>query len=156
MNFKKGNFVNPNNGFKQGEFKDFGSINQAPSKVTSFMRQFKSNPKYSFARNILTGLTFAPIIGTASKIGASALKVIKSKTGVNATKTIGSKLPSKSSTEIINNRVNQNIKELTKEVPVIGQPGKTVKVPLSSDTKGVSYVNPRISMTAAERLKAGY
>ena len=152
MNFKKGNFVSPNNGFKQGQFKDFGTINEAPSKVTSFMRQFKNNPKYSFARNLLTGLSFVPI----GRIGAGALKIFKSKTGVSTAKTIGSKLPSKSSTEIINNRVNQNIKELTKEVPVIGQPGKTVKVPLSSDTKGVSYVNPRISMTAAERLKAGY
>ena len=156
MNFKKGNFVSPNNGFKQGQFKDFGTINEAPSKVTSFMRQFKNNPKYSFLRNIVTGLTFAPIIGTASKIGASAIKIYKSKTGVNAAKTIGSKVPSKTSTEIINSRVNQNIKEITKEVPIIGQPGKTIKVPLNSDIKGVSYVNPKISMTASERLKAGY
>ncbi len=155
MNFKKGNFVNPNNGFKQGQFKDFGTINEAPSKVTSFMRQFKNNPKYSFARNLLAGLTFAPVVGTAGKIGAGALKIFKSKTGVSATKTIGSKLPSKSSTEIINNRVNQNIKELTKDVPVIGT-NRTIKVPLSSDIKGVSFVNPRISLTAAERLKAGY
>ena len=155
MNFKKGNFVDPNNGFKQGQFKDFGTINEAPSKVTSFMRQFKNNPKYSFLRNIVTGLTFAPIIGTASKIGASAIKIYKSKTGVNAAKTIGSKVPSKTSTEIINNRVNQNIKELTKEVPIIGT-NRTTKVPLSSDTKGISYANSKISMTAEERLRAGY
>ena len=44
----------------------------------------------------------------------------------------------------------------TKNVPVVGKPGKTVKVPKSSKTKQVSYVNPRISMTAKERLKAGY
>ena len=44
----------------------------------------------------------------------------------------------------------------TKNVPVVGKPGQTVKVPKSSKTKQVSYVNPRISMTAAERLKAGY
>ena len=155
MNFKKGNFVDPNNGFKQGQFKDFGTINEAPSKVTSFMRQFKNNPKYSFLRNIVTGLTFAPIIGTASKIGASAIKIYKSKTGVNAAKTIGSKVPSKTSTEIINNRVNQNIKELTKEVPIIGT-NRTTKVPLSSDTKGISYANSKISMTAEERFRAGY
>ena len=155
MNFKKGNFVDPNNGFKQGQFKDFGTINEAPSKVTSFMRQFKNNPKYSFLRNIVTGLTFAPIIGTASKIGASAIKIYKSKTGVSAAKTIGSKVPSKTSTEIINNRVNQNIKELTKEVPIIGT-NRTTKVPLSSDTKGISYANPKISMTAEERFRAGY
>jgi|TARA_Y100000033_G_C2745705_1_gene110956 hypothetical protein len=151
MNFKKGNFVDPSSGFKQGQFKDFGSINQAPSKVTSFMRQFKSNPKYSFARNLLTGLSFVPI----GRIGAGALKIFKSKTGVSTAKTIGSKLPSKSSTEIINNRVNQNIKELTKDVPVIGT-NRTMKVPLSSNTKGVYFGNPRISMTAAERRAAGY
>jgi len=155
MNFKKGNFVDPNNGFKQGQFKDFGTINEAPSKVTSFMRQFKNNPKYSFLRNIVTGLTFAPILGTARTIGASAIKIYKSKTGVSAAKTIGSKVPSKTSTEIINNRVNQNIKELTKEVPIIGT-NRTTKVPLSSDTKGVYFGNPKISMTAAERFKAGY
>jgi len=44
----------------------------------------------------------------------------------------------------------------TKSVPVIGKPGKTVNVPKSSKTKQVSYVNPRISMTAKERAKAGY
>ena len=44
----------------------------------------------------------------------------------------------------------------TKNVPVVGKPGKTVKVPKSSKTKQVSYVNPRISMTAKERAKAGY
>jgi|TARA_R100001480_G_scaffold86229_1_gene93902 hypothetical protein len=43
-----------------------------------------------------------------------------------------------------------------KSVPVVGKPGKTVKVPKSSKTKQVSYVNPRISMTAKERAKAGY
>tara|TARA_R100000030_G_scaffold61985_1_gene46882 strand:+ start:611 stop:1078 length:468 start_codon:yes stop_codon:yes gene_type:complete len=155
MNFKKGNFVDPNNGFKQGQFKDFGTINEAPSKVTSFMRQFKNNPKYSFLRNIVTGLTFAPILGTARTIGASAIKIYKSKTGVSAAKTIGSKVPSKTSTEIINNRVNQNIKELTKEVPIIGT-NRTTKVPLSSDTKGISYANSKISMTAEERFRAGY
>ena len=42
-----------------------------------------------------------------------------------------------------------------KYVPVVGKPGKTVKVK-NPKTKSVSYVNPRISMTAAERAKAGY
>jgi hypothetical protein len=50
----------------------------------------------------------------------------------------------------------QYMKSASKNVPVIGKPGKTVKVPKSSKTKQVSYVNPRISMTAAERAKAGY
>lgn len=43
-----------------------------------------------------------------------------------------------------------------KYVPVVGQPGKKVSVPKSSKTKQVSYVNPRISMTKAQRDKAGY
>ena len=42
-----------------------------------------------------------------------------------------------------------------KYVPVVGKPGKTVKVN-NPKTKAVSYVNPRISMTAAGRAKAGY
>ena len=131
------------------------TINGKVFSIKDNLETFKNNPKYSFARNLLTGLTFAPIVGISGKIGAGALKIFKSKTGVSTAKTIGSKLPSKSSTEIINNRVNQNIKELTKDVPVIGT-NKTIKVPLSSDTKGVSFINPKISMTAAERLKAGY
>ena len=44
----------------------------------------------------------------------------------------------------------------TKNVPVVGKPGQTVKVLKSSKTKQVSYVNPRISMTAEQRRKAGY
>ena len=43
-----------------------------------------------------------------------------------------------------------------KNVPVIGKPGTTVKVPTNSSTKKVSYVNPRISMTKAQREAAGY
>ena len=44
----------------------------------------------------------------------------------------------------------------TKNVPVVGRPNTTVKVPRSSSTQQVSYANPRISMTAAERRAAGY
>lgn len=42
-----------------------------------------------------------------------------------------------------------------KYVPVVGKPGKKVKVN-NPNTKQVSYANPRISMTPAERAKAGY
>ena len=42
-----------------------------------------------------------------------------------------------------------------KDVPVVGT-NKTTKVPINSSTTSVSYVNPKISMTPAERLKAGY
>ena len=44
----------------------------------------------------------------------------------------------------------------TKKVPIIGKPGKTTTVPKSSTTKQVSYVNPKISMTRAQREAAGY
>ena len=54
------------------------------------------------------------------------------------------------------NAPKQYMKGASKNVPIVGKPGKTVKVPKSSKTKQVSYVNPRISMTAAERAKAGY
>ena len=42
-----------------------------------------------------------------------------------------------------------------KYVPVVGKPGQKVKVN-NPKTKAVSYVNPRISMTAEQRRKAGY
>ena len=44
----------------------------------------------------------------------------------------------------------------SKNVPVVGKPGVTTKVPANSKTQQVSYANPRISMTAAERRAAGY
>ena len=47
-------------------------------------------------------------------------------------------------------------KAITKQVPIVGKPGKTTSVPKSSTTQQVSYANPRMSMTAAERAKAGY
>jgi len=43
-----------------------------------------------------------------------------------------------------------------KHVPVVGKPGTTVQVPKTSSTQQVSFVNSRISMTAAERKAAGY
>ncbi|MGI9555571.1 MAG: hypothetical protein ACR2M9_01805 [Cyanophyceae cyanobacterium] len=48
------------------------------------------------------------------------------------------------------------LRKNTKKVPIIGKPGKTTTVPKSSTTKQVSYVNPRISMTKAQREAAGY
>ena len=49
----------------------------------------------------------------------------------------------------------QYMKGAGRNVPVVGKPGKTVKVN-DPKTKQVSYANPRISMTAAERKAAGY
>ena len=188
MNFKKGKFVDPTNGFKQGQFKDHGSINPAPSKVTQFFRQVKNNPgaPYTFLKQVGIGLSFAPI-ANIGKIGAAGINLFKSKLGVNVGKTIGTKITGKSSTQIINNKVNNNINNLVKDVlpmnmkeyrvggklyghitkdgkltnkflkdvPVVGT-NKTTKVPINSSTTSVSYVNPKISMTPAERLKAGY
>jgi len=47
-------------------------------------------------------------------------------------------------------------KASTKQVPIVGKPGKTTSVPKSSTTEQVSYANPRVSMTRAQRDKAGY
>ena len=47
-------------------------------------------------------------------------------------------------------------KTITKQVPIVGKPGKTTSVPKSSTTQQVSYANPRVSMTRAQRDKAGY
>ena len=57
---------------------------------------------------------------------------------------------------IVDSRLKSRIDAVpAKNVPIIGKPGQTVKVN-NPKTKAVSYVNPRISMTAAERKKAGY
>jgi hypothetical protein len=49
----------------------------------------------------------------------------------------------------------QYMKGVGRNVPVVGKPGQTVRVK-DPNTKQVSYVNPRISMTAAEKKAAGY
>ena len=67
------------------------------------------------------------VTGTAAKAAKGALGLIKNVLGKN-----------------------------TKKVPIIGKPGKTATVSKSSTTQQVSYANPKISMTAAERAKAGY
>ena len=78
---------------------------------------------------------------------SSAIKQIKS---TNFGKAVGQ------ISKAFSNAPKQYMRGPSKNVPVVGKPGKTVKVPKSSKTKQVSYVNPRISMTAAERRKAGY
>ena len=67
------------------------------------------------------------VTGTAAKAAKGALGLIKNVLGKN-----------------------------TKKVPIIGKPGKTTTVPKSSTIKQVSYANPRISMTRAQREAAGY
>jgi len=53
------------------------------------------------------------------------------------------------------NAPKQYMKGAGRNVPVVGKPGKTVQVK-DPNTKQVSYANPRISMTAEQRRKAGY
>ena len=53
------------------------------------------------------------------------------------------------------NLIKSVLKGRTKKVPIIGT-GRTTTVAKSSSTKQVSYANPRISMTQAQRDAAGY
>ena len=52
------------------------------------------------------------------------------------------------------NLIKSVLKRGTKKVPIVG--GGTTAVAKSSGTKQVSYANPRISMTQAQRDAAGY
>jgi hypothetical protein len=109
-----------------------GEIREAPSKLTQAFRNFKNHP---FVQDIAK---VAAITAPISFIGkAKAVKNIAS---------------------AFSNTPKQLIAKATrtKNVPVVGKPGQTVSVPGSSSTQQVSYANPRISMTAAERAKAGY
>ena len=54
------------------------------------------------------------------------------------------------------NLIKSILRGKTKQVPIIGKPGKTISKPTLSSTKQVSYANPRISMTRAQREAAGY
>ena len=109
-----------------------GEIREAPSKLTQAFRNFKNNP---FVQDIAkVAILTAPVnfIGKA--------KAIKNVTSAfsNTPKQLFAKATG------------------TKNVPVVGKPGQTVSVPKSSSTQQVSYANPRISMTKAEREAAGY
>ena len=107
-----------------------GSINPAPNKITQFFRNFKANP---FVQDIAKVAAITAPIGLISK--AKAVKNVGSAFG---------------------NAAKQYLGKGTKNVPVVGKPGTTVKVPKTSSTQQVSYANPRISMTKAEREAAGY
>ena len=158
-----------------------GSINPAPSKITQFFRKFKANP---FVQNIAkVGVAIAPI-GVISKakvvkniggaFGNTAKQYLsKSKSignmggafGNTANQYLGKSIGTKSKRIGMKEyRVDGKLyghfdksgKLTNKHVPVVGKPGTTVQVPKTSSTQQVSYVNPRISMTAAERKAAGY
>ena len=100
-------------------------IKQAPSAVTQFFRGIQndtSGPK-NFLKNIATA---ASIVAPIPSLGK--LKAVQ-----NLTKAFS-------------NTTKQYSKlAKTKQVPIIGKPGKTTTVPTSSTTKQVSYANPRIS-----------
>ena len=104
---------------------NYGDIKQAPSAVTQFFRGIKydtSGPK-NFLKNIATA---ASIVAPIPSLGK--LKAVQ-----NLTKAFS-------------NTTKQYSKlAKTKQVPIIGKPGKTTTVPKSSTTKQVSYANPRIS-----------
>ena len=119
MNFKKGNFVDPNKGFKPGDFKQViiskttgGSINPSPSKTTQFFRQVKNNPQYSFLRNIGVGLSFLPI----GKGISAGLNLIKNKLTVSTAKTIGTKVTGPNTNKYIQSIVDNKIQKLTNDI----------------------------------------
>ncbi len=89
----------PNN-FSQ---RDQGTINQAPSSFTSFIRNFKNSPKYSFARNILS-------------VGGALLPIPFLGKGKAVKNVVNRFVPPPPSSSTINNIVNKNIKNVTNDV----------------------------------------
>tara|TARA_R100001460_G_scaffold1120_1_gene4488 strand:- start:1442 stop:2131 length:690 start_codon:yes stop_codon:yes gene_type:complete len=112
------------------------------SNIGSAAKQIKSAISGS---NIVIGNTISAA-KQVQKFGFKKTKALR-KQGITSTKDL--RYADKSWTAP---KINANVKK----VPVVGQPGKKVSVPKSSKTKQVSYVNPRISMTKAQRDKAGY
>ena len=121
-----------------GSAKYQGEIKKAPSKATQFIRKVKSTRA-----------------GTPGLIGFSK-SLVKGAIALSPIGILGKSKAVSQITKAFSNAPKQYMRGASKNVPVVGKPGTTVKVPKSSKTKQVSYVNPRISMTAAERLKAGY
>ena len=142
---------------------NYGDIKEAPSKITQFFRGVKydtSGPK-NFLKNIATVAGIVAPIPSIGKI--NAVKNIASAFGNTSKQYLRGKNMTKipnpipESTKTYNKlQYPMGKKAFSKDVPVVGKPGQTVSVPKSSSTQQVSYANPRISMTAAERAKAGY
>ena len=120
----------------------FGKSNMAKN-MASFVKQSKKVPPIS--KNAFTGTTKQYIQRSVD----NRLKNIISGNVKSSVKKFGQN-QSNLLREAIPNRAT-----ITRNVPVVGKPGTTVKV-TNPKTKAVSYVNPRISMTAAERRRAGY
>lgn len=151
---------------RTNEYKDViskhGSINKAPSKATQFIRKVKNTPAgtpgaIGFAKKIAKfGLALSPL-GVFGK--AKAVKNVGSAFG-NAAKQYLGKGKSVGKEYRVGGKLyghyTKSGKLTNKNVPVVGKPGTTAKVPAGSKTKSVSYANPRISMTKAQREAAGY
>ena len=150
-------------------------IKQAPSKFTSLVRNIKASPQapYPFIRKALIGgaiLSPSPLgKGKMVKNMASFAKQAKKVPPISKNPYLhtttqylrNNKNPYANTTKqyiqgIVDSRLKSRIGDVSaRNVPIIGKPGKTVKVN-NPKTKAVSYVNPRISMTAEQRRKAGY
>ena len=153
-------------------------IKKAPSKFTSLVRNIKASPQapYPFIRSALVGaaiLSPSPLgkgkmVKNMASFAKQAKKVppISKNPYLHTTKQYlkNNKNPYANTTKqyiqsIVDSRLKSRIGQAEavsgRQVPVIGKLGQTVKVN-NPKTKAVSYVNPRISMTAAERAKAGY
>ncbi len=120
------------------------TLKPAESKLTYAWRNFVNNPFVKDAATVASILAPIPPIFRLSKIkkiaGAfgNAPKQYHKLAGGKGVTT------NKKAAEVIN-----------REVSVVGKPGVTTTVN-DATTQSVSYVNPRISMTAAERKAAGY
>ena len=136
-NFKKNKkaYMMKPKGMGQQAYKMIGGKSPKKKKMVDLVPRDKSGKPIPQVRGGAGLLGF---------VGGNALSAIKQ--GVSAGKKVF---------KAFSNAPKQYLSK-TKNVPVIGKPGKTVKVPKKSKTKQVSYVNPRISMTAEQRRKAGY
>ena len=142
----------------------FGKSNMVKN-MASFIKQSKKAPPIS--KNAFTGTTKQYIQRSVDNrlkniISGNVKSSIK-QFGQNQTNLLREAIPNRASIIGKEYRVGGELyghftksgKLTNKYVPVVGKPGTTVKV-TNPKTKAVSYVNPRISMTAAERRRAGY
>ena len=151
------------------------TLKPGKSKLHGMVQNIKHNPNapYAFIRNIGVGAALlAPLPfgkGNMAKNMASFAKQAKKVPPISKNPYLhttkqylkNNKNPYVNTTKqyiqgIVDSRLKSRIDAVPgRQVPIIGKPGQTVKVN-NPKTKAVSYVNPRISMTAAERRKAGY
>lgn len=137
-----------------GAAQHHGEIREAPSALTQAFRKFKANP---FVQDIAKVAAITAPIGLIGK--AKAVKNVGSAFGNAAKQYLGKGTSVGKEYRVggeLYGHFTKGGKLTNKNVPVVGKPGQTVSVPTSSSTQQVSYANPRISMTEAERRAAGY